>query len=96
MSAKESVFAVLVNNHGAGSAVVQSVRRTPALSVIGSRCVVAGASRNFQESGLRVAPLDLMEEIAMQHIRTWAGRAASVLPYAIAGATIISILLFAL
>jgi len=32
----------------------------------------------------------------MSYIRAWADRAVSVLPYAIAGATIISILLFAL
>jgi len=37
-----------------------------------------------------------VEEIEMQHIRTLADRAASFLPYAIASATIISILLFAL
>jgi hypothetical protein len=48
-------IAVLLNNHGAGSAAVQGVRRTPALSAIGARGVVAGASRKFQESGLRVA-----------------------------------------
>jgi hypothetical protein len=36
-----------------------------------------------------------MEEIEMQHIRAWADRAVSILPYAIASATIISILLIA-
>jgi hypothetical protein len=36
-----------------------------------------------------------MEEIEMQHIRIWADRAASVIPFAIAAATIVSILLFA-
>jgi hypothetical protein len=87
-------IAIMFDNSGRDSADAQKVLRTEALSAIGSR-VVAGAPRKFQESGLRVAPLKPTEGVAMGYIRAWANRAVSVLPYAIASATIIAILLFA-